>query len=238
MYYEAAEKRLAVNKRGAIMKRNINPDEKKHADRIRAVLKRAYPDACCRLNYGSALEILAATILAAQCTDARVNLVTPALFKQFKTAAAYAKSSQSKLEKMIKSCGFFRNKAKAIRRCCSAIVEEYGAIVPDTMEQLVALPGIGRKSANLILSCAYDKPGIIVDTHVRRLSGRLGLSKQTNPDKIEMDLNNLVPKKERASFSFRLADHGRAVCGARKPKCDECPLIKLCPSIFRGYPPK
>ena len=212
---------------------NINPKAKEHAGKIRAILKKTYPDAHCLLNHKNALEILAATILAAQCTDVRVNMTTPALFRKFRTAADYAGVSQAKLEKMVKPCGFYRNKAKAIRNCCTAIAEKHEGVVPDTMEELTALPGIGRKSANLILSCAYDKPGIIVDTHVRRLAKRLGLTEQTDPDRIETDLNALVPKKERAVFSFRMADHGRAICTARKPGGGECPLGKLCPSAFK-----
>jgi endonuclease-3 len=210
-----------------------NPKVKERAGKIRAILKKTYPDAHCLLNHKNALEILVATILAAQCTDVRVNMTTPALFRKFRTAADYAGVSQAKLEKMVKPCGFFRNKAKAIRNCCTVIAEKLRGAVPDTMEELTALPGIGRKSANLILSCAYDKPGIIVDTHVRRLTKRLGITRQTNPDRIETDLNILVTKKERAVFSFRVADHGRAICTARKPRCGECPLGKLCPSAFK-----
>jgi endonuclease-3 len=211
----------------------ISKKEKARVGTIRRILARTYPDAHCLLNYSTPVEILVATILAAQCTDARVNMTTPALFKKFRSAKDYAALPQADLEKMVRPCGFYRNKAKSIRNCCAAIVEKHGGKVPDTMEELVALPGIGRKSANLILSCAFDKPGIIVDTHVRRLSERLGLTKQTDPDKIEIELNALVPEKERAAFSFRLADHGRAICTARKPKCAECPLNKVCPSAFK-----
>ncbi len=212
------------------MKRGIEPEEKKRISRIRAILKKHYPNAHCALDYTSALEILVATILAAQCTDARVNLTTPALFAKFRTAADYADARLDELEKMVKSCGFFRSKAKSIRNCCAAIVERCSGEVPATMEELVALPGIGRKSANLILSCAFGKPGIIVDTHVKRLSLRLGLTDQSNPDKIENDLVAVIPEKERADFSARLADHGRALCSARGPRCGECPIMQLCPS--------
>ena len=212
------------------MARKIDAEEKKRITRIRAILRRDYPDAYCPLRYSNALEILVATVLAAQCTDKRVNLTTPEVFARFKTAADYAAADQERLEEMIHSCGFYRNKATAIRKCCAAIVERHGGRVPDTMEQLVALPGIGRKSANLILSCVYDKPGIIVDTHVKRISGRLGLTEQTDPDRIEEDLDEAIPRAERALFSYRVADHGRAVCLARKPRCGECALASLCPS--------
>ena len=210
----------------------IDAQEKKRVARIESILRRDYPDAYCPLHYSNALEILVATILAAQCTDKRVNLTTPDLFARFAAPADYAAAEQEVLEVMIHSCGFYRNKASAIRNCCAAIVESHGGGVPDTMEQLVALPGIGRKSANLILSCAYNKPGIIVDTHVKRISFRLGLSTNTNPDKIEIDLNKVIVQKERALFSYRVADHGRAVCLARSPRCAMCSLAELCPSAI------
>ncbi len=208
----------------------VDVQEKRRIARIRAILRRDYPEAHSPLHYSNALEILVATILAAQCTDKRVNLTTPALFARFKTPADYAAAGQGELEGMIHSCGFYRNKASAIRKCCAVIVERHGGRVPDTMDQLVALPGIGRKSANLILSCAYDKPGIIVDTHVKRISARLGLTAETNPDKIETDLIAVIPRKERALFSYRVADHGRVVCLARSPCCGVCSLAELCPS--------
>ena len=207
-----------------------NPEVKKRAGKIRAILKKTYPDAHCLLNHKNALEILVATILAAQCTDARVNMTTPALFKKFRTAADYTGAPRAGLEKMIKSCGFFRNKAKAIRNCCAAIAGEYRGVVPDTMEELTALPGIGRKSANLILSCAYDKPGIIVDTHVRRLSNRLYFSTESNPDKIEKDLMSLFPRSDWEKINSTLVWHGRRVCSARKPVCGRCPVREMCPS--------
>ena len=213
------------------MSRESREQLKKRVGKIMRILAKAYPDAHCRLNYSNPLEISIATILAAQCTDAKVNEVTASLFRKYRKAADYAKASQSALEKDVRSCGFYRNKAKSIRNFTSAIIEKHGGEVPDTMEELTALPGIGRKSANLILSSAFDKPGIIVDTHVRRVAPRLGLTKESNPDKIEAELNELIPLKERANCSHRLADHGRAVCHPRRPECNTCPLKTVCPSM-------
>ena len=212
------------------MPRESREQLKKRVGKIMRILAKAYPDAHCRLNYSNPLEISIATILAAQCTDVKVNEVTAALFEKYRKAKDYAKVSQSALEEDVRSCGFYRNKAKSIRNFTSAIIEKHGGEVPDTMEKLTALPGIGRKSANLILSSAFDKPGIIVDTHVRRVAPRLGLTEEKNPDKIEADLNELVPAKERADFSHRVADHGRAICHLRRPECSACPLKTVCPS--------
>jgi len=202
------------------------------ANRVAAILATAYPDAHCHLKYSNPLEMSVATILAAQCTDAKVNEVTASLFRKYRTAKDYAEAKQEALEKEIRPTGFFRNKAKSVRNFCAAIIEKHGGEVPGTIEELTGLPGIGRKSANLIMSCSFGKPGIIVDTHVRRVAPRLGLTNESDPDKIEVDLNKLVPEKERADFSFRLADHGRAICHPRKPECGGCPLNKVCPSAF------
>lgn len=207
------------------------PALKAQARKILRELARLYPDAHCALDYGNPLQLLIATILSAQCTDVRVNLVTPALFARYPDVAAFAGADLAELERMIQSTGFFRNKARNIKACCLAIVEQHGGEVPCTLEELVVLPGIGRKTANVILGNAFDTPGITVDTHVTRLSGRLGLSRHTDPVKIEHDLMALFPKKDWTMASHRLIFHGRQVCHARKPNCDACTLAKLCPKI-------
>lgn len=194
-------------------------------------LAKLYPDAECALKHQSPLQLLVATILSAQCTDARVNMVTPALFRRYPDAAAFASAERDELESLIKSTGFFRNKAKNIKECCRAIIEEHGGEVPDSLEALVKLPGIGRKTANVVLGDAFGVPGITVDTHVGRLSRRIGLSAHTDPVKAEHDLMKLIPKKEWTKFSHRMIFHGRQVCFARKPKCDECLLKSFCPKI-------
>ncbi len=194
-------------------------------------LKAAYPDARCSLVYANPLELLVATVLSAQCTDARVNLVTRSLFKKYRTARDYAEAPPSELEADIKPTGFYRNKARAIRACCEALVEGYGGEVPADMAALVTLPGIGRKTANVILGNAYEMAeGIVVDTHVRRLAGRLGLSVHTDPEKIEQDLMGMVPRKDWIILGHLLIDHGRKICIARAPKCPICPVNDLCPS--------
>jgi endonuclease III len=190
-----------------------------------------YPDAACALKHQSPVQLLVATILSAQCTDVRVNLVTPALFARYSDAAAFAKADRGELEEMIKSTGFFRNKAKNIIDCCKAIVEQHGGEVPASLEELVKLPGIGRKTANVVLGDAFGIPGITVDTHVGRLSRRLGLTRHHDPVKVERDLMALIPEKEWTSFSHRLIFHGRQVCFARKPKCDQCTMKSFCPKI-------
>jgi endonuclease-3 len=195
------------------------------------LLKQLYPAAVCELDYRTPLQLLVATILSAQCTDVRVNMVTPALFARYRTARDFAESDPAELESLIKSTGFYKNKAKHIRACCQAIVERYGGEVPRTLEELVTLPGLGRKSANVILGNAYGVPGITVDTHVGRLSRRLGLTQHTDPVKVEFALMKLVPQPEWIDFSHRLILHGRRICHARKPKCDQCPLAPLCPKL-------
>jgi endonuclease-3 len=206
-------------------------DTRRRARQIVRLLARLYPDAQCALHHDNALQLLVATILSAQCTDARVNQITPALFARYPDARAFAESNPRELERAIKSTGFFRNKAKSIRACCQALVEKYDGKVPQTMEELVHLPGIGRKTANVILGTAFGQPAITVDTHVRRLSRRLGLTTKLDPDKIERDLMELIPKKEWTNFSHRLIQHGRRVCHARKPDCEHCALAKVCPKI-------
>jgi endonuclease-3 len=195
------------------------------------LLRKRHPQARTVLEFRNPLEILVATILAAQCTDERVNRITPGLFRKYPTAAALARADRGELEQEIRSAGFFRNKAKAIIGAARRIVEEYGGVVPDSMEKLVTLPGVARKTANIVLSAGYGKAeGIAVDTHAGRLSRRLGLSRQEKPDKVERDLLSLVPKEDWLDFNVLLVEHGRALCQARKPKCPECFLRELCPS--------
>src|SRR5213083_3760357 len=206
----------------------------KASERVAQLIKiwpKVYPDAHTELDFKNPLELLVATILSAQCTDKRVNMVTPVLFKKYRRAADYANAPQIELENAIKSTGFFRSKTKSIRGAMRAIAEEHGGKVPDTMEALTALPGVGRKTANVVLSNAFKKPvGIAVDTHVTRLSARLGFTANYDAVKIEEDLMKLIPQKEWTLFSHRLIAHGRAVCIARKPKCAECALNDVCPS--------
>ncbi len=207
------------------------PPSKARIPLVLAELARLYPTAPIALNFESPFQLLAATILSAQCTDARVNLVTPALFVRFPTAPAMAKAPSAELEALIRSTGFFRAKAKSLLGSARAIVRDHGGEVPRTMEELVALPGIGRKTANVVLGDAFGIPGITVDTHVGRLSRRLGLTKQTDPVKVEFALNRLIPQADWTIVSHRIILHGRSVCTARKPSCDRCTLAPLCPRI-------
>ena len=201
------------------------------------LLRRHYPQARTALEFRTPFEILVATILAAQCTDERVNKVTPGLFRKYPTPADFARADRAELEQEVRSTGFFRNKAKNIIGASRAIVEEFGGLVPDTMEKLVTLPGVARKTANIVLSAGFGKAeGIAVDTHARRLSQRLGLSKETDPNKIERDLMAIVPRKDWLDLNYMLVEHGRAICQARKPKCPECFLRKICPSAAVFFP--
>ncbi len=201
------------------------------------LLRKSYPQARTALEFRNPLEILVATILAAQCTDKRVNMVTPDLFRKYPTAEAFARADRAELEREIRSTGFFRNKAKAIIGASRRIAEAYGGVVPDTMEELVTLPGVARKTANIVLAAGYGKAeGIAVDTHALRLSRRLGLSAFDDPVKVERDLLALVPRPDWLDFNSLLVEHGRAVCQARKPKCPECLLRKLCPSAAKLFP--
>jgi endonuclease III len=194
-------------------------------------LKRLYPDAQCSLDYETPVQLLVATILSAQCTDERVNQVTPALFKQFPDAAAIAVAPHEVLEQLIHSTGFYRNKSRNIQGACQKIMADFGGIVPKQMEQLLTLPGVARKTANVVLAHAYGiNAGVTVDTHVKRLSYRLGLTKHTDPVKVERDLIRLLPQPDWENWSIRLIYHGRAVCNARKPDCDRCELADLCAS--------
>jgi endonuclease-3 len=194
-------------------------------------LRRTYPDAHCELNFSNPLELLIATILSAQCTDKRVNLVTAGLFKQYRSAADYAHAPLAELERAIQSTGFFRNKAKNIQACCHKLVERHAGEVPRTMEALRQLDGVGRKTANVVLGNAFGvNEGVVVDTHVARLSQRLALTRETTPEKIEQDLMALVPRDQWTLFSHWLIWHGRRRCPARKPDCARCEIRKLCPS--------
>ncbi|MBN3037872.1 MAG: endonuclease III [Candidatus Omnitrophica bacterium] len=203
----------------------------KKANKILVLLKKEYPHVKIALDFGKPLEILVATILSAQCTDARVNIVTKTIFKKYRKLEDYANAKQSIFEQEIRSTGFYRNKAKNIIAAAKMIISDFKGKVPDKMEELLKLPGVARKTANVVLYGGYAKiAGIAVDTHVNRLSQRLGLSKNSDPNKIELDLMRIVPKKEWGRVSLLFIQHGRKICDARKPKCAECALLKLCPS--------
>jgi endonuclease III len=203
-------------------------------ERAREIYERLiehYPDAHCALDFKSPFQLLIATILSAQCTDKRVNMVTPALFKRYRTPAALAAANPEELEEIIKSTGFFRNKTKSLLGMSTAVDEQHGGRVPDSMDELVKLPGVGRKTANVILGNAFDKnEGVVVDTHVGRVSKRLGLTKQTDPVKVEQDLMKLFPNDRWTMLSHLLIEHGRRICEARRPKCEACFLSDICPS--------
>ena len=206
-------------------------DLKKRTGDIIRRLKKAYPDAHCALNHSNAFELLIATILSAQCTDERVNIVTADLFRKYRGPADYLKVEQAELETDIHSTGFFRNKSKSIQGACRLIVDRFKGKVPETIDEILSLPGVARKTANVVLGNAFGiASGVVVDTHVARLSQRLGLTKNENAEKIEADLMELVPKKKWIMFPHWLITHGRQVCNARKPRCRECVLAKLCPS--------
>lgn len=204
---------------------------RRRVTRVLDALADLYPDAACALDHGTPLQLLVATILSAQCTDARVNLVTPALFARYATARDFADADPEELERLIASTGFFRNKAKNIRSCCRRLVEAHGGAVPRTLDELVLLAGVGRKTANVVLGNSFDTPGITVDTHVGRLSRRLGLTTLDDPVKVEFDLMALVPQPEWTRFSHRLIFHGRRVCHARRPDCAGCAMAAFCPKV-------
>lgn len=198
------------------------------------LLEKEHPDAKIALHFSSPLELLIATILSAQCTDERVNIVTKTLFKKYKTPKDYAKADLKQLEEDIRSTGFYRNKAKNIKKCCQMLIEKFNSQVPKTMEQLLQLPGVARKTANVVLPNAYGiVEGIAVDTHVRRLAQRLGLTEHDDPAKIEEDLMKIVPKNHWMRITDLLIFHGRRVCNAKKPQCGKCVLNKICPSAFK-----
>ena len=206
---------------------------KQRVRQIIRLLKRAYPDAKCSLNHSNAFELLIATILSAQCTDARVNIVTQDLFRKYRKPDDYLKVSDKELQRDIRTTGFFRNKTKSIQGTAKALTEQHGGVVPVTMEELLELPGVARKTANVVLGNAFGiSAGVVVDTHVMRLSRRLGLTKQKSPEKIEQDLIAIVPKKDWVIFPHLFIAHGRAICKARNPLCAECLVEKLCPSSY------
>ena len=206
-------------------------EKKKRAKRIIALLSKAYPTAKCSLDHKNPLQLLVATILSAQCTDKRVNAVTPALFSRFKTAKDYAEAGLPELEKYVRTTGFYHNKAKSVKAAGRALVEGHDGQVPETMEELIHLPGVGRKTANVVLGTGYGiASGIVVDTHVNRIAARLGLSPQTNPGKMEKHLMEVIPTKDWILFPHQLIYHGRAVCRAQRPNCPGCVLNKVCPS--------
>jgi endonuclease-3 len=214
---------------------DVMTDLKARTAEVNKRLKKRYPDAKCSLDFTNAFELLIATILSAQSTDVRVNIVTKGLFRKYSGPAAFAKASQVEMETDVKQTGFFRNKAKAVMACAQAIVEKHGGEVPRTMDELVALPGVGRKTANVVLGNAFQTPaGVVVDTHVGRVSGRLGLTQNADPVKIEEDLTALLPRKEWTVFAHRMIYHGRETCIARKPLCPECVLNDICPSADLG----
>jgi len=207
----------------------VDADRKRLARQIIRGLAKSYPDARCALAHNSPFQLLAATILSAQCTDERVNTVTPILFGKYPAAVDLAKARQASVEKIIHSTGFFRAKATNLRMMAKALVQRHGGEVPQDFDALVALPGVGRKTANVVMGTAFGIPtGVVVDTHVKRISRLIGLTDGNNPDRIEQDLMQLLPKKEWIDFSHRLIHHGRRICIARRPKCPECPLLGAC----------
>ena len=216
-------KKIKVNKEQA----------RERIKKIWPILKRTYPHAAIALRFVNPLELLIATILSAQCTDKRVNMVTKDLFKKYKSADDWANADLKQIESDIRTTGFFRNKALNIKGACTRITEHYGGKVPDTMEELLTLPGVGRKTANCVLGDAFGTPGITCDTHVIRLSRRLGLSEHRDPVKLEFDLADIVPKRNWTAFSHLIITHGRNVCMARKPDCEHCPIAGHCPSASK-----
>lgn len=210
------------------------PKPSDRSRKIRQILKTRYPEVKTQLHHENAFQLLVATILSAQCTDRQVNRVTPELFRRLKTPMDFADASLETIEGLIHSTGFFRNKAKHIKQCAKTLVEKFGGEVPGSLEALVQLPGVGRKTANVVLGAAFGVPGMVVDTHVARISRRLGLTDSTDPEKIERDLMKVIPKKDWNDFSLWLIYFGRSVCTAKKPLCLECFLAHLCPYPERG----
>jgi endonuclease-3 len=202
---------------------------RKRAAEIFAVLDRQYPEARVHLHFGSAFQLLAATILAAQCTDERVNQVTPALFRRYPDPASLAGAEQGELEELVRSTGFYRNKSRSLLGMARSLVERFGGRVPEAIEELITIPGVGRKTANVLLGACYGQPAIIVDTHLKRVTARLGLTDQSDPDKIEVDLRSIILQNDQTRFSWVIGEHGRRICTARKPLCESCPVRRLCP---------
>lgn len=212
----------------------VDASLRRRARRIFSVLKQEYPDARCMLDYRNAYELLMATILAAQCTDARVNEVTSTLFAKYPDPTALAKANLETLERLIRPTGFFRQKAKSLLNCAKDIVERFQGKVPGTMAELTSLGGVGRKTANVVLGECFETPGIVVDTHLKRVTNRIGLTGQSDPDKIEFELDELIARKDRTAFSHVITFHGRGVCVARKPRCTECVIRSLCDTGAAG----
>lgn len=211
---------------------SVPADKRKRARKVASLLAQTYGDAQCALHHTSAYELVVATILSAQCTDERVNMVTPALFARYPNVEALAESKQEQVEQLIKSTGFFRAKAENIRGMARKLVDEFGGELPQTVEEMTSLPGVGRKTANVVLGTWFGIPtGVVVDTHVKRITNLLGLTESSNPEIIERELAALLPKEEWINFSHRLIHHGRRICIARRPKCLECPLLKVCPRV-------
>ncbi len=222
---------MTMPKKTATIK--IKIDKTKAAERIRKIfpiLRKTYPEAKIALKHSNPLELLVSTILSAQCTDVRVNMVTKTLFKKYTSAKDWAKADVKEIESDIKSTGFFRNKAANIKGACTKVIEEFDGKIPGTMDEILTLPGVGRKTANCVLGNAFGVPGVVCDTHVIRLSRRLGLSPNSDPVKLEFDLAEIVPRKNWLLFSDLLIFHGRSICKARKPDCVNCPIAKYCPA--------
>ncbi|MEW6381289.1 MAG: endonuclease III [bacterium] len=212
---------------------NTNSAESERISEIISILKSTYPEAKTALRFSSPLELLISTILSAQCTDERVNKVTRTLFAKYPSAKAYARADLAELEEDIRPTGFFHNKARNIKACCEHLEEKFQGEVPNRLEDLTQLPGVGRKTANVVLGNAFNIPGLVVDTHVKRVAGRLGLTSQKDPDKIEQELMSIIPREEWIQFSHLLIFHGRAICKAPKPSCPICPVARLCPSYCK-----
>ena len=217
--------------RSSVPRRESAAARKERAGRIADRLAETYPDADCELDYRNAWQLLVATILSAQCTDKMVNQVTPALFERYPDPVALAKSSQATVEKLIRRTGFFSQKAKAIRGAAKTVVDEFGGEVPRTIDELTTLQGVGRKTASVVVGTAFHQPAVFVDTHVKRLMFRLGLTRSDDPEKIEGDVKGLLPSEQWTAFCHRLIHHGRRICFARSPRCAECPLLELCPQL-------
>jgi endonuclease-3 len=233
---KTSDAKRVVKKAVRIPRDARNPLDPKRIDAILEVLAKTYPGVVCALNHRNAWELTVATILSAQCTDVRVNIVTPALFKAFPTPKAMAAASLPEIEELIRTTGFFRNKAKSIQGAARTVTEEFAGKIPQTMEEILRLPGVARKTANVVLGSWYGIAlGVVVDTHVMRLSRRLELTKQTTPEKIERDLMKIVPQDRWINFSHELIHHGRQVCIARKPRCVDCTLEKLCNSTDKTW---
>ena len=212
----------------------VDSETRKEARAVYRILTKTYPEIRCELDFTNPLELLIATVLSAQCTDKRVNTVTPALFKKYKTPKAYAKASLNDIEDLIHSTGFYHAKARNVKGLNIKLLEDFGGEVPQTLEELITLPGVGRKTANVVLGHAFDTPGITVDTHFGRLSRRFGWTKENDPVKVEMVVQQLIPQAEWTNLSQRMIWHGRRICHSRKPACGACPVAKLCPSVGIG----